>query len=229
VLESSYYVRHCNYFQNIENEIDEVHVGFVHRDSRFTDSGLNFDLPRITAEETPWGLAQLGTRANGVVRVSHLLMPNILYSKGSPNDSGSGWREQLAWRVPIDDERHRNYNVSLAHLEGDAAVAYQERQRQRWAQLAGQPSANEVAAAIRRGELSMQSVLDRPDIVNIQDHVVLEGQGVIADRTNERLGRSDVAVILLRKLWTRELQRLAAGKPLKAWSRPAQLEVTVGL
>ena len=52
--------------------------------------------------------------------------------------------------------------------------------------------------------------------------------GVIADRTNERLGRSDVAVILLRKLWARELEALARGKPLKAWSRPAQLEVTVG-
>jgi len=75
----------------------------------------------------------------------------------------------------------------------------------------------------------MQSVLDRPDIVNIQDHVVLEGQGVIADRGSERLGRSDVALILLRKLWTRELQALATGQPLKAWSRPAELEVTVGL
>ena len=66
----------------------------------------------------------------------------------------------------------------------------------------------------------MQSVLDRPDIVNIQDHVVLEGQGVIADRTNERLGRSDVAVILLRKLWTRELTALRGGRPLTHWRIP---------
>ena len=44
---------------------------------------------------------------------------------------------------------------------------------------------------------------ERPDIVNIQDHVAQEGQGTIADRINERLGRSDVAIILLRQIWQR--------------------------
>ena len=33
----------------------------------------------------------------------------------------------------------------------------------------------------------------------------------------ETLGGSDVSIILYRKLWTRELQALAEGRPLKQW------------
>ena len=49
------------------------------------------------------------------------------------------------------------------------------------------------------------------------------GQGVIADRTQERLGRTDTAIILLRKLWTRELRALAEGRPLTAWTTAVPL------
>ena len=55
------------------------------------------------------------------------------------------------------------------------------------------------------------------------------GQGIIADRKHERLGRSDEGVILLRKIWQRELRALAAGRPLKQWSRPLEMRVTSGL
>jgi 5,5'-dehydrodivanillate O-demethylase len=55
------------------------------------------------------------------------------------------------------------------------------------------------------------------------------GQGIIADRTRERLGRSDAVVILFRKLWARELRALAEGHPLKQWQRPAALAVTTRL
>jgi len=46
---------------------------------------------------------------------------------------------------------------------------------------------------------------------------------VIADRSAERLGRSDTLVILFRQLWSRELRNLAEGKPLKQWTRPSSL------
>ena len=52
-----------------------------------------------------------GTRSNGVSRVNHYLMPNILYIKGSPDESAEMWREAFAWRVPIDDFTHRSFNV----------------------------------------------------------------------------------------------------------------------
>jgi 5,5'-dehydrodivanillate O-demethylase len=45
-------------------------------------------------------------------------------------------------------------------------------------------------------------------------------QGAIADRQHEHLGHMDAGVILLRKLWERELAALAAGRQLKEWTIP---------
>jgi hypothetical protein len=36
------------------------------------------------------------------------------------------------------------------------------------------------------------------------------------------LGRADAGVILVRKIWRRELQALAENRNLKSWIRPAQ-------
>jgi len=229
LLEASSYIRHCNYFNSLDNGIDEVHVAFTHSKSGFTSYGLNQRLPEIDAEETEYGLVQYGTRSDGVVRVTHQLMPNILYIKGSPNNTESGWRDAFAWRVPIDDVSHQSFNASLVRVKGEAAQRYREQRERRLARLSGLASAQEVSAAILAGKLRIQDIEDRPDIVNIQDHVGQGGQGAIADRGNERLGRSDIAVILLRKIWQRELRALAEGKALKKWSRPEQLMATTGL
>ncbi len=72
------------------------------------------------------------------------------------------------------------------------------------------------------------SAREASSITNIEDYTAQVGQGAIADRENERLGRSDVLVILLRQLLSREMRNLAEGKPLKQWTRPAsgQYEVS---
>lgn len=54
----------------------------------------------------------------------------------------------------------------------------------------------------------------------IEDYVTQVGQGVIADRTQERLGRTDVRTVLKRRIWQRELKALAEGRPLKEWTSP---------
>jgi 5,5'-dehydrodivanillate O-demethylase len=75
----------------------------------------------------------------------------------------------------------------------------------------------------------VHDIEERSDLVNIQDHVAQEGQGAIADRHAERLGRSDAAVILVRQIWRRELRALTEGKALKKWSRPERLMATGGV
>jgi 5,5'-dehydrodivanillate O-demethylase oxygenase subunit len=226
---SSYYQRDCNYFNQLESNMDELHVAFVHRESTFTDVGLNVDLPEVTGEETDYGVVKYGKRGNGITRVSHFFMPNILYISSSPEDEASGWSEHIAWRVPVDDVSHRSFQANLVHVTGAAAERYQETQRRRREQLAGLPSANEAAAAVLRGELHADDLRDRPDVVGIQDNVAQCGQGIVADRVNERLGRSDVLLIMFRKIWERELQALADGRPLKEWRRTQRLEVTSGV
>jgi 5,5'-dehydrodivanillate O-demethylase len=228
VLTVSWYLRKCNYFNNVESNMDELHVAFVHRDAEGF-SELNRGLPTISGEETEYGIVKYGTRPDGVVRVSHFFMPNVLYIKGSPEDEGSGWVDHIAWRVPIDDTQHKSFTVALAHVAGEAAQRYREKLVQRRALLATLPPAHEVTEAILRGELRLEDVKDRPDIVNIQDAVAQVGQGVIADHEHERLGRSDVLLILLRKILARELQALAEGRPLKPWRVPEHLVATSGV
>ena len=223
------YVFDCNYFNNCENGPDEVHVCFVHRDSSLAAIA---DVAVISAEETEYGLVQYGTRPGLPVRVSHWLMPNMLQFQTYPPDpeaSQIGWTDSIAWRVPIDDERHSSFIVNLAHVTGDLARRFTERRETQRAQLTVPFS--EIGKAILRGDLSVQDVEQRADVsrINTQDYVAQCGQGTIADRAHERLGRSDVGVILLRKLWARELEALATDQPLKQWRRPARLAATSGV
>ena len=229
VLDVSTYSRNCNYFSTLENGVDQVHVPFTHAKSAFTTFGLNWDIPKITAEETDYGVAMYGTRKNGVARINHYIMPNILYIKGSPDDAKSGWREAFAWRVPIDDVSHHSFNIGLVHVTGAAAEKFRERQRQQQAAIAKLTSTRAMADAVLAGKISVHDIEERPDIVNIQDNVAQEGQGAIADREHEQLGRSDAAVILVRKIWQRELSALKEGKSLKQWRRTARLAATSGV
>ncbi|HXP93945.1 MAG TPA: iron-sulfur containing oxygenase, partial [Candidatus Binatia bacterium] len=57
------------------------------------------------------------------------------------------------------------------------------------------------------------------NLTNAQDYVALRGQGVIADRVNETLGRSDAGIALLRRLFSRELDALKSGAEPKRWRR----------
>jgi 5,5'-dehydrodivanillate O-demethylase len=225
------YIRRCNYFQNIENGVDSVHVAFVHRVPHQPPA-----IPRLEAEETEYGLVNRGTRPDGQVRAGRVRMPNILHIKFPPEEGfETAWRDHVAWRVPVDDEQHQSFVVVLVHGTGEAAREYGERRLQ---QRGADARAAEQAAAqaVLRGELRMDALqrsrVDGPaaswpgageapagvNLVWVEDEVAQVGQGPIADRTHERLGRSDGSVILLRKLWARELEALANGRPLKQWT-----------
>ena len=67
------------------------------------------------------------------------------------------------------------------------------------------------------------------DHVLIEDEVAQTGQGAVANRSREHLGRSDTGVLFLRKLWERELRALADGRPVKQWVyRPEMVPVYPG-
>ena len=84
-----------------------------------------------------------------------------------------------------------------------------------------------ITDAILTGKLSLDDVdPNRIDFVMLEDEIAQTGQGVIADRGKEHLGRSDRGVFLLRKLWERELRNLAEGKPIKNWTYKAEMVPT---
>jgi len=224
ILEASEYRRDCNFFNNIENQCDPVHVAFTHRASSFTEGGL-VGVPQVSAEETSWGLAVAARREGGGVRVTQIGMPNLIHIRMSPASAGSEWGDLFAWRIPIDDVSHKSFNVVLHRVRGEAAKEFAEK---RASSLDSAQAIQDIGAAFRRGELSHEDIKDHPDLIGIQDDIVQVGQGAVANRAGERLSRSDVGVALIRKLWLRELRALESGAPLKSWQWSPALSATAG-
>jgi 5,5'-dehydrodivanillate O-demethylase len=198
-----------------------VHGAFVHR-RRVDGYGLG-EVPKVLGYETEYGIKTIGIRS-GHIRMQHFHIPNLNYrtpwaapSQGAASevDPEGGVAAQLAWRVPVDDSSCVSYVVTYAERDRlDPELVDQRAARQNG------PTAPELAEAILRGELAVEDVREASSITNIEDYVGQVGQGTIADREHERLGRSDLLVILLRQILSRELRNLAGGKPLKQWTRP---------
>ena len=230
VLSASNYLRDCNCYNNLESNMDSLHTSFVHRSSGFTTAGLNWALPEISGEETGYGIVKHGTRPDGQDRRSPFFWPNALYIRSSPEEGDPDvWADHIGWRVPIDDEHHVSFTVNHVALFGDDAERYRERQRLRRARREGLSDPRAAAQAVLRGEMQIDDLKDRPDIVNIQDYVAQVGQGVIADFDHERLGRSDVLVALFRRILARELQAFAEGRPLKKWDTSEEASASTGV
>jgi 5,5'-dehydrodivanillate O-demethylase len=57
-----------------------------------------------------------------------------------------------------------------------------------------------------------------------QDYVAIMGQGEVVDRTQERLGHSDMGIALVRKIFWREMEAMRNGRPTKPWRRLVHAE-----
>ena len=145
--------------------------------------------------------------------------------------------DSIAWHVPLDDECHYAVQVDVA-LEADETP--------RPTDSASWIEPNELGELILQGRLDQAAVeankslayarvrseavpaeLRKDDAewlltdkVKVQDVISQVGQGHIADRSTEHLGHSDSTIILLRRIWERELRNLEEGRPLKQWRRP---------
>jgi 5,5'-dehydrodivanillate O-demethylase len=226
ILQAGVYTWPCSYFNSLENGVDHVHGAFVHGEIR-KEVGW-FGIPQVTAEEVDWGIMHVGTRPDGGQRVVCHQWPNINQRKSGPPRGfpGTPWSEAIAWRVPVDDTHISSFGVNLIHLTGADAAQYLASSSAN--EGIPSPRAVDVAAAVLRGEERVQDVTGRI-ATNVQDYTAQVGQGAIPDRTIEHLGRSDVGVILLRRIWERELRALADGRPLKEWTQRQGVAPTTGL
>ena len=210
----THWERGYNYFNAAEN--DAIHVFFTHH--RTHGSWRDMQLPRIEAEETPSGLASIRIWPDGRRTQTRTLMPNMSYRKARNSNAGRG--NNLSWKVPIDDHHFSQFNLEWFPF-GEKAERYVQR-RKEFAK--DQTFVDELVAKVFSGELHLDDIpvegADVHTINQVEDGSTQRGQGVIADRTAERLGRTDAPVILLRRIWQRELRALAEGRPLKQWELP---------
>ena len=204
----------CNYFQRIENDLDETHVHFVHRVS--TDSyGLN-ELPDIDCAETDYGILRVGARQGSganLTRTAHWMMPNVHFLDLPPSPSHPHWTVYLAYRVPVDDENMVTLSVAVRPV-GSNTTGKRE---------TIEPDPAQMTEDVLAGKIRIQDIDPKyPGLFVVQDNVALAGQGRIVDRSKDWLGQSDKGIILLRKLWERELKKIGEGKSLKNWHRPKE-------
>lgn len=177
-----------NWFQLIENNADPVHLSFVHRDSQpFTREIADFSV-----EPADHGLALVQRRSTGVRR-TWIHFPQMIHIPMRPPSGATEEYDFFNWVVPIDD-------TSSFFI---AAVAVPEELADRAHELvAGRTMSADVAGDLMAGRR-------RPASTTEEDYVAMVGQGAVADRSTERLGRSDVGVVALRRLFEHALAELS--------------------
>ena len=203
-----------NYFQRVENDVDEVHIHYTH--GEFAGSFGLVDIPRISASETEYGLVSVATRSDGSKLYTHAFMPNIMLREVVIQQDLTNLTMHAAWRVPIDDVT--TLSVMIDRVASPEHAMHDS--------LKGMTDPNEIARRIMACEMSLDDVdPTHPLLPVIQDTVCMAGQGIVADREAEHLGASDRAIGLLRKIWTREMSALEEGKPLKEWKRAGAMKL----
>lgn len=222
----------CNYFNRIDNATDMVHTTFAHFGLHHQpEGGFEFHAPRIEADETDYGAVIAGQYPGETVKkVHHYFMPNYNeFGLRAVDPAETRPRVRFSWKVPMDDSHAVNFLATRVYLTGEAAERYRSRPARAESDAReGAPGESplELVRSMLAGRLYVQDLAERPEGVALGDLTTMVGQGVVADRTNERLGRSDAGVILVRKMWERELRALSEGRPLKRWTRPDDLEMT---
>jgi 5,5'-dehydrodivanillate O-demethylase len=220
----------CSYFQRVENDLDEVHVHFVHAIST-NRAGLD-EMPEINVRETAYGIRREGKRTGSganISRIAHFMMPNINLVDLPPTPGYPYWTVHVAWRVPIDDESSMTHSLRLKRREPGAAPEAKKAEGAEGKEAhaargktSNDPSPTELTEEVLAGRLRIVDIdRDYPSLFAVEDNVALAGQGRLTDRSKDNLCASDKGVILLRQIWERELRALDEGKPLTRWQRPA--------
>jgi 5,5'-dehydrodivanillate O-demethylase len=212
----------CNYFQSAENILDDIHVHFSHRNSELLRRSRRAAIPKVSAYETPFGLTQQ-LRHDRSIELNHFIMPNLCYLQFDYRKRTTV--STLFAYVPIDDTHHNHYMSTNTEISSPKVIN----------KLIGFAAWIDARRGAHKDQwfskktlevLSGKSTFERITNPRLQDTVICVGQGAIADRSAERLGTSDAAVILLRKVWRRELRLLAEGRPLTQFTFPQFAEVS---
>jgi 5,5'-dehydrodivanillate O-demethylase len=164
--------------------------------------------------------------ALGQAKATHWFMPNVrlfFQPTRAKGYEGSGlWDTKAAWTVPVNDASHAAFDVTNTPLEGAQARAYlearaeqEEEAETRW----------DLAEAILAGEMTLEDLpadMSAYTSFTIEDYVTQVGQGPIRGRGAEHLAASEARLVLLRRLWLREVNALIDGQPLTDWRIPTE-------
>jgi 5,5'-dehydrodivanillate O-demethylase len=224
-------VRKGSYFLTLENNVDQLHVYYTHPAAGLRDPAWQraapppgAALPGLQCEETDYGQSNRLEAADGsVLRTALFLMPTCLYFKSQANRAALGY-DSFIWAVPIDDHHHIAFNVALAPRSKPEMI---ERLRDGRKCVDEFPPASSLVDAVLAGSRVFDDAGGRPDAVFIEDSIVIGAQDENSARDDEILGRSDRGVVLLRRIWRREVLAHQRGQPRKPFTPPRELGATL--
>lgn len=198
----------CNYLQGLEGECDSSHLSFLHREFNKDRVQALYKMdsaPYYEIEETDFGLRLIATRkaeANQTyVRVSSFTAPISCWVPARnreshiyvPADDTHSWRYDLGFlkdRPVREDEVHRKKQIGADYhrIRNSHNHYLQDREVQRTVNFTG-----------------------IEDFLN-HDACATESMGPIYDRSKERLGVSDTAIIAMRKFLLDAVKSLQNGE-----------------
>jgi len=230
-----------NYLQAIEGGIDSSHSNFLHASVdafRVTDSyvakvrdssnlrakyHLLDKAPRFTVKKTEYGLI-IAVRRNAEEdtyywRMTQFLLPShtmIPYQKGNsihghcwvPRDDETCWVWTISWNPegPLSEEdRDAIANETFVHSKVDPIT---------FRPLRNKDNNYGINREVQRN-ISMTGIHG----FAAQDQALQESMGATVDRTRERLGTSDTAIIAARRLLLQEIRALQQGREPEAAQR----------
>ncbi len=212
----------CNYLNRLDNACDLAHVTFTHQEA-ISRAGRPDRIGdgEVKAEETDYGIKCICENPKQIIRFHmpniNLVMANVRV-EGSMKDAATLAVDRLSWRVPVDDENTVSFSVDLMHVHGEEAERYKERRKKtlELGRTASPPAMGEAILAGRIKERDLDKDLSSATLFSVEDYLMQVGQGKL-DRSKDRMSRIDIGVILMRKIWERELLAFAEGRPLKQW------------
>ena len=216
----------CNYMQALEGSIDTAHLTFLHRSMKpagkdvfgvgdllkFSDSD---GAPKFFCNDTPYGMA-ISARRNGdddsyYWRVTQWLMPLGVLVPTAPDMVC-----RANFFIPIDDTNCWWYRIRYhltRPLTSDELAEYENGDLDYSRRIPG--------TYVSEGNSTNDYLIDRIDqerssftgirSAQLQDIAVQESQGAIVDRSIERLGTSDTAIIRCRRRLIDAAKALLAG------------------
>jgi len=226
-------LQQCNWAQSCEGGLDTAHFSFLHMSVARAGEGTARIMSRTSADEArfrwmrddprpefsvtphPAGLAiGAARRADGdecYWRISQFLLPNHGLA---PNAFAGETMHGQTW-VPITDELCWVYCYSW---NPDRPLGEAERARYQAGFSVHAEVDKDWVPLRHRGNDYMIDRLDQKHRsftgirgVSEQDACIQDSQGLIADRTREHLGPTDLAIIQFRRLMLGEARALAGG------------------
>jgi 5,5'-dehydrodivanillate O-demethylase len=202
----------CNWFQCQENSIDPVHFEWLHLNwsERLKSASAEYSPPHLKVGFEEFEYGHIYRRLREGMDESH-----PLWSVGRvclwPNALFTG--THFEWRVPVDDENMLSVTWSYTKVPKDREPYVQEGTIPSWRGPIRDPDSDRWITS---------------HVMN-QDFVAWAGQGTIGDRTQEHLGTSDEGILMLRKRFMEDMERVDRGEDPKAVIRDPAVNKRVKL